>query len=62
MRFKLIYNYAPYLDADFTDAVHEWHNARYGLDSVVFLQLLSQRRRRRRLLLLLLLLLHDRRR
>jgi hypothetical protein len=30
VRFKSIYNYAPYLDEDFTDAVHEWHNARYG--------------------------------
>jgi len=30
VRFKMIYNYAPYLDDDFTDAVHEWHNARYG--------------------------------
>ena len=30
VRFKLIYNYAPYLDEDFTDTVHEWHNTRYG--------------------------------
>ena len=30
VRFKVIYNYAPYLDDDYTDVVHEWHNARCG--------------------------------
>jgi len=30
VRFKVIYNYASYLDEDFTDAVHDWHNKRYG--------------------------------
>ena len=29
-RMQMIYNYAPYLDDDFTDTVHEWHNSRYG--------------------------------
>lgn len=30
IRFKTIYNYASYLDEDYVDAVHEWHNKRYG--------------------------------
>ena len=30
-RFRLIYNYATYLDDSFRDAVHDWHNAKYGV-------------------------------
>jgi predicted metalloendopeptidase len=30
MLFKLILNYAPYLDESFVDAIHTWHNVKYG--------------------------------
>ncbi|KAJ1478691.1 hypothetical protein T484DRAFT_1904111, partial [Baffinella frigidus] len=30
VRFRLVHSYAPYLDQDFVDTLHDWHNARYG--------------------------------
>ena len=30
MLFKMILNYAPYLDDSFVSAIHEWHNVKYG--------------------------------
>jgi len=31
MLFKLLLNYAPYLDESFVDAVHAWHVVKYGV-------------------------------
>jgi len=30
VRYRLLKSYAPYLDADFVDTLHDWHNRRYG--------------------------------